>query len=307
MLNTWLKDSNWLLLPVNYFCSLITYSLVNLGYNIYLCRTQKGNLKTDDMNKTLQAALIILLTIVSISLVGGAAYTSYEREYGIEYDDEDNDDPIQPAICDTITVVREHILVHLNEFKGDEAEELHFSILRNGKFIQEKIINDPSSIVTKDSIHKVVDMPYDNFLTTDTIVVMTKNKLYYYISGFNYYSYIDEESNTSKCFFSDNIIVNNRKSRYYGASLFRDQGWKNPNNPPHRIFPYTNEFDRFEMKAEIDSDKAKSIFARKTKDYSTEASYIEDDDYIFIYRKDYDVPNTVIRVNATTGKLVEVD
>ena len=85
-------------------------------------------------------------------------------------------------ICHKNIYIEQQPKVDLYGFKNSELEELKFQIIRNNKLIKDTLI-----LGIKNEAHTISALiPYTNFLKTDTILLITKSKLEYRISNFEY-------------------------------------------------------------------------------------------------------------------------
>lgn len=136
------------------------------------------------MNKYLKGCLIILSIIVlMIALISGWFWWTMKNKHkkaeedAITYSKE----------CDTITTITEKPSFTLVHFEKDEIENLKFYLIRNHKIYEDTLIIStfPASANTLN-----INIPFKNFKKSDSIVVETRSKIYFTISGFHHYAYL---------------------------------------------------------------------------------------------------------------------
>lgn len=171
------------------------------------------------MNKYLKGCLIasaVLILIIGL-LVGWfwwSMETSQQRaeEDGIKYSKE----------CDTITTITEKPSITLGQFSKDEINQLKFYLIRNNRIIKDTLIkyevSEPDNYLT-------TNIPFENFKKSDSIILETKSKIKFTISGFHHYAYLHYGMfgyvGSHDCRFDDgNYIVNGKTSN--GTLLKKD-------------------------------------------------------------------------------------
>ncbi|MCL5246228.1 hypothetical protein M4I21_10445 [Cellulophaga sp. 20_2_10] len=85
--------------------------------------------------------------------------------------------------CNSILYVTEQPEIMLFEFNDVTSEDLEFKIIRNTKVIKDTIILDTTA--TKNIIN-YINIPFDSFLKTDSILVTVHKEFHYYISDFKH-------------------------------------------------------------------------------------------------------------------------
>lgn len=161
------------------------------------------------MNKYLKGCLIALsICILFIGLIMGwfwwSMETSHKRaeEDGIKYSKE----------CDTITTITEKPSITLGQFRKNEIDQLKFYLIRNNKIIKDTLIKYE---VSEPDNYLSTNIPFENFKKSDSIIVETKNNIYFIISGFHHYAYLHYGMfgylGNHDCRFADgNYIVNGK-------------------------------------------------------------------------------------------------
>lgn len=171
------------------------------------------------MNKYLKGCLIALaVLILIIGLIVGwfwwSMETSHERaeEDGIKYSKE----------CDTITTITEKPSITLGQFRKDEIDQLKFYLIRNNKLIKDTTVQ---YTITEPDNYLSTNIPFENFKKSDNIIIETKSKIQFTISGFHHYAYLHYGMfgyvGSHDCRFADeNYIVNGKTSN--GTLLKKD-------------------------------------------------------------------------------------
>ncbi|TDW52279.1 hypothetical protein EV144_101968 [Flavobacterium sp. 270] len=184
------------------------------------------------MNKYLKGCFFFIGTIILIFalIIGQFFWSSYNKRKNAEIDSIK-----YSKECDSNDSITEQPEISFISFKKTELSPLKFQILRDGKFIQDTVITNDFTKAKYDPDYKHVVIPYKIFLKTDTIVVTTKNKLIYYISGYHHYAYLHYGMfgylGSHDCRFSDNPTINNQV--FSSAVLIREYGWINPEISKH--------------------------------------------------------------------------
>lgn len=82
--------------------------------------------------------------------------------------------------CAAKTHIEDQPLFDFKYFKDDEIKEINFKIIRDHIFIKDTtIINNESQLYS-------INVPFQKFLKTDTILITINNELQYYLSDFTY-------------------------------------------------------------------------------------------------------------------------
>ena len=168
-------------------------------------------------------SFLVLLAIIAIIIVVVAI--SVSNSWGKMRKQAEKDTIEHSSVCDTISYITERPDIWFYEFKEDEINELTFHILRNDELIGDTVIRYPS---VSDRNYSWKEIPYDCFLKTDTIVVMTKDSLYFYISDYHHYANLHYGMfgylGHSDCRLSKNCVINGVPYSY--ASLNKSEGLK---------------------------------------------------------------------------------
>jgi hypothetical protein len=90
-------------------------------------------------------------------------------------------------ICDTIQFIAEKPSITFGKFHKTEIDELKFYIIRNNKVIKDTLLKNK---ITSADHYLWTNIPFENLKKTDTIIIETKNKRYFRISGFHHYAYL---------------------------------------------------------------------------------------------------------------------
>lgn len=111
------------------------------------------------------------------------------------------------ACCDTISYVVEQPLLRFSGFQMDEIDQVKVELLHRGNVYQDTIMR-----VINSQIH----IPFQQFLTSDSIVITVNNQLRYDVSGFHYEVYLHYGMfgylGSYECRLSPNCIINGQQS-----------------------------------------------------------------------------------------------
>lgn len=161
------------------------------------------------MNKYLKGCLVALSAcILVVAITAGWFWWSMEtsqkraEEDGIKYSKE----------CDTITTITEKPSITLGQFRKDEIDQLKFYLIRNNRIIKDALIKYD---VSEPDNYLSTNIPFKNFEKSDSIIVETKSKIQFTISGFHHYAYLHYGMfgyvGSHDCRFADgNYIVNGK-------------------------------------------------------------------------------------------------
>lgn len=163
------------------------------------------------MNKYLKGCLFVVVTILVLFLV---LFLFFIYSLNHNRKDSSGDSIKYSKVCDTIQNINEKPTINFEGFDKTEIDKLKFHLVRH-----KKIIRDTTLIFDTANIDKYffrLNIPFDNLTKTDTVVLMTKNKKYFSISGFHYYAYLHYGNfgylGSYECrFANDNYIVNGKK------------------------------------------------------------------------------------------------
>lgn len=203
------------------------------------------------MNKYLKIFLIILGTIISLIVLAiGIIFLSMS----IGRRNKENEIKEHSKKCDSVLYIDEQPKINFCDFKKSEIKLLKFQILRNGKIINDTVLKNKSY---------EINIPYERFFKSDTIIVTTTNKLHYYISGYHHGAYCNwgmtGPVGNPICSFSDNPSINNFES---GGRLNKIAGWINSEKSKKNklILASSIDFDSLDKTLKITYDKANRIF-----------------------------------------------
>ncbi len=176
------------------------------------------------MNKYLKGCLIFLSVIILMMTGIIAWYYSWKAR---------NQKQAQTDLlkfsknCDTIRLITEKPSVELQNFNRREVNQLKFYLIRHGKIIKDSTLRYQGA---PDDIYLYVQLPFDKFLKTDSIIVETKSssKRFFSISGFHHYAYLYYGMmgylGSYDCRFDDdNFMINGRLAH---AVLIKQDGIK---------------------------------------------------------------------------------
>ena len=178
------------------------------------------------INKYLKGCLIIFGIILLVFAFFAAWFwwsmeTNHTRaeEDGIKYSKE----------CDSIKVITEKPSIMLGKFDKSEIDVLKFYTVRNNKVVKDTLVNFK---ITSVDHYLSTEIPFNEFLKTDTIIVETKEncKRFYNISGFHHYAYLHYGMfgyvGSHDCRLDKNYIVNGKESN---GTLLKADGMKENN------------------------------------------------------------------------------
>ncbi|SUJ30892.1 Uncharacterised protein [Sphingobacterium spiritivorum] len=260
------------------------------------------------MNKYLKGCLIVFAVLLSIGLliIGWIWWTLENR-----HKDAERDGIEISLICDTVKMVTEQPTLGFIKFEVSDLETLKFQILRDGKFIEEKIIRTDFTKKNDDIIWKV-SIPYKQFFKTDTIVLTTANKLIYYISDYHHYAYLQYGMfgylGSHDCRFSEDCIINGRHS---SGIIDRMDGWVNVEKAKHIAYldPSTDEYEAFARSMPVKTRDAETIFQdnRANKTLYSMYSYgieVTPNESYYVFAEELENRRghmDVIKINTKTG------
>jgi len=176
------------------------------------------------MNKYLKGCLVLLgIGLVLIAGIVGWYYwwkASNQRKA-------DTDRIRFSAVCDNLRIVTDKPTITLTGFDTVEINRLRFYLIRGGSVIQDTIVAQklsPPYDFTNTQI------PFEKFLKTDTVIVQTKgkHKLFYRISGFQYYADLHYGMmgylGSYDCRFdNESLIINGKQNN---STLLKQNGLK---------------------------------------------------------------------------------
>ena len=211
-------------------------------------------------------------------------------------------------ICDSTKIVVEQPDITFSRFKGHEISPMKFEILRNGK-----IENDTTVAFDKDNLHaefKNINIPFPEFLKSDTIVLTTRNNLKFYIAGFHHDAYLHHGMfgylGSYECRFAEDFTVNKLPSngtiipKHMMSDAERDDFVA-------ELQPLSKELEGFSQKARISKKEAEKI-AEKNKKNLTWAGLslygvrIQKSETNYIFDEEIENGEKIyIKINAETG------
>ncbi|OMQ13426.1 hypothetical protein [[Flexibacter] sp. ATCC 35103] len=273
------------------------------------------------MNKYIKGCLVLIGVIITIiAIIAGLFFWSSNSRRkqaeidGIKFSKE----------CDLAKFITEQPEIQFANFKKNEINTLKFQILRKGKFIHDTLIKNGFDKKTNSSEYKSITIPYKEFLKTDTIVVITQNKLHYYISGYHHYAYLHYGMNgylgSHECRFSDYTTINNEV--FARPILFRKYGWINPEISKHIHKISVSDsvaYYSFAKKCKIKIQDAERILKEKRKNQvfrstTTDGIEVGPKNSYYIYGEETEsgtLPNNVVprnlqeyvvKINCETGE-----
>lgn len=116
--------------------------------------------------------------------------------------------------CNSILYVTEQPEITFFNFKDITSDDLEFKIIRNNKVIKDTVILDTTA--TKNIIN-YINIPFNSFLKTDSILVTVHKEFHYYISGFKHtvglnYGMFGPVA-TSECELLNSFTINGNKNQ----------------------------------------------------------------------------------------------
>jgi hypothetical protein len=138
------------------------------------------------MNKYLKGCLII--AGIAILLIAGIVAWYYYQKASNQRQAK-TDEVRFSKLCDISKIFTEMPSVTLVGFDSTEIRQIHFYIVRQGKYVRDSVIslqpNAPYEYVS-------LQIPFAEFLKNDTILVETggKKRRFFYLSDFHHYAYL---------------------------------------------------------------------------------------------------------------------
>lgn len=157
-------------------------------------------------------AIVFMIFIIGVLIWFNVSLRNKKKQAEIDY-------ATQSAICDSIQIITDQPQVGLNDFDNEDISVLRFSIVREGAIISDTLIYNQT---------QSPNIPFVNFLKTDTILVKTKNGLCYFTTGYKYKAYLGYGMygyvGFKECRLSSEIIVNGKQQS--STSLYPEKGIK---------------------------------------------------------------------------------
>lgn len=214
--------------------------------------------------------------------------------------------------CDSIPIIIEKPEIFFAGFKMTEIDTLKFQILRNNKKLKDTILTETDfRYISENKDYMSINIPYEKFLKTDTIIVKTNNKLHYYISGFHHYAYLHYgmfgNLGSYDCRLSEYYTINNS----HNNTLIKKGGWINPalSKSKELISAMSPKFDSIASKSYINKAKATAIFIENIKNNRYKATIVtcgiekNGDKLFYLFEEKVGEENYVtIKINAKTGE-----
>lgn len=173
------------------------------------------------MNKYVKGCLIAAgVTGLLIALIAVWFWWSLKRNQGKA----EADSVRFSKECDSTIFITEKAGLTFLKFDRPEIGVLRFYIIRSGKVLRDTLVKNEIN----DDAYWYTTIPFDRFMKTDTIVVETKDSLYYSISGFHHYADLHYSmfgyAGSHDCRFADeDYIVNGKESN---GRLLKAEGIK---------------------------------------------------------------------------------
>lgn len=247
-------------------------------------------------------SLLLLVIIIFAIILIGFKYSDYQVDRKVDEYSKN---------CDTVSLVHDMPSLALGGFAPNEIESITFKIIRDNKIIEETIIKISKSKVKKNESVEI-NIPFNIFLKTDTILFITKNNLHYYISGFSFEPSLEYHGPNKVRSLGCNVVnsfkINNRISNCY---INKSTGWLSPENSKKIIYidNETTEYKNFTNKCRINPLKAQQLFFSQCKKnhgaISTYGIEIDSVNSYYIYsEEDYSQLNySIVKINTKTGEL----
>lgn len=213
--------------------------------------------------------------------------------------------------CNEIQTINATLQISLNQFKIHEIDTLNFKLVRDNTILKDTIITIPDfEFITRDGSNSTAytDIPFKSFLKSDTIILTTKNKLKYYISGFTHYAYLHYGMfgylGHSDCRISNNFNINHEK---HISTINKFAGVVN-NLSEKEFYSKRNIIDSISKSLPINKTRARKIILEnrlnKSHHYNVMIGIIKTKDsiyYLYKQKKD-DFDFKYSSVNSTTGR-----
>lgn len=89
-------------------------------------------------------------------------------------------------LCDSTEVINEQPKISFSGFSKKELSVLKFEVKRGNNITADTVIKNKFNYVSTDQTYSSINIPFSDFLKTDTIIVTTQNNLKFYISDFHH-------------------------------------------------------------------------------------------------------------------------
>lgn len=261
------------------------------------------------MNKYLKGGLIVIGIIIFIfsSFVGLILWSNHNQKKQLTRELNS-----KTKACDSIYHITEQPEIHLSGFQVNEIDTLKFEILRNNKTIKDTLVYNSFTYISDDykSDYRTLKIPYASFLKSDTIIITTKNKLYFYLTGFYHYSRLNHGMfgpvAVSDCKFSEKFTINNTPNQ---NTIGKHYGWVDTKESKYNyIIPAMSiTFDSLANVSTITKDKAKLIYKDNKQNHQSGGMLIygievtPNGSFYMFGEKMKDTHYDVIKINTNTG------
>ena len=165
------------------------------------------------MRKLLKIGLVAgdSLAALVLGLVAWFQVASNRRERQAN-----RDEVVETARCDRTRYVVEQPKVQLVGFAPADTQELHFYRLAGHRVVQDTLLHRPRE--ANDDVYCLVAIPFVRFAKSDTIVVATRNKRYFKLTGYHHYADLHYGMvgylGSFDCRLALNCLVNGQLSEY---------------------------------------------------------------------------------------------
>lgn len=260
------------------------------------------------MRRIIKFLLFIFLGILILILLFVLIFTisSYLSKNKLEKELED-----VSKMCDSIKIINEQPEIFFSGFDEKDINILKFEIKRGKIIFSDTILKNKFSYVSGDKMYKKLNIPFPEFLKTDTIIITTTNNLKFYVSNFHHgadlhYGMFGPVT-VSDCNLSNEFNINGDN----GNCISKDISFleSERNNRIRIIGAMDDEIETISKKSKVTKTMADKIFEnnRMNKKWLSQiflGIHIEKNGNYYVFaeeREDRNGKEDVIKINTENG------
>lgn len=214
-------------------------------------------------------------------------------------------------MCDSTQIINEQPEIYFSGFDEKDINILKFEIKRGESIFSDTILKNKFSYVSDDKMYKKLNIPFLEFLKTDTIIITTKNNLKFYVSNFHHGASLHYGMfgpvGVSDCQLSNEFNINGDN----GNCISKDISFlESERNNRIRIIGATDEeIETISKKSKVTKAMAEKIFESKrmNKKWLSQifcGIHIERTGNYYVFaeeREDRNGKKDIIKINAENG------